>query len=190
MQLFVSRRDIVPIDRIDSHSIMDRFQLVGPISTLSDLALMHLRPHGLVRLLVAMIIDFFLALLGDLLVNSGLVDICIVFVDKADTVALISIEVIVCTPLQGLHIFCDALTFIFSRDFLVVALLSVIFYLVFIEGTHLYFVLSSFHHVSLVLSLVIQLILQRQHVPHPDFIAFLKCTRHMRVTFLNGGFKS
>ena len=83
MQLFVSRRDIVPINRIDSHSIMDRFQLVGPISTLSDLALMHLRPHGLVRLLVAMIIDFFLALLGDLLVNSGLVDICIVFVDKS-----------------------------------------------------------------------------------------------------------
>ena len=103
------------------------------IGTLCKLTLVHLCPHALISLLVALIVDFFLILLSNLLDNACLLNIRIVFVYETDTVALISIEVIVSTPLQGLNIFCDALTLIFSRLFLVIALLCVIFYLVFVE---------------------------------------------------------
>lgn len=180
----------IPFLWVYSHAVLDWFELVVSIGIFCKLTLVHLCPHALISLFVALIVDFFLILLSNLLANACFLNICIVFVYEAYTVALIRIEVIISTPLQVLNIFCDALTLILSRHSLVVALLCVIFYLVFVEWTHLEFVLGCFCYVGLVFPLMVQLILQGQHIPHADFIAFLKSRWHMWVTFLNGGFKS
>jgi len=133
MQLFLIGVVIFALDRVRGHPLVDRPQLVLPVCILRELALVHLSPHARIGFLVVVIVNFFLVELSDLLARSRLLHIRIVLVYEADPVPLVRREVVVRTPLQRVHVFCDALALLLVLNFLVVALLRMVFDLVFVE---------------------------------------------------------